>query len=106
MKRGPALAIALLLFIGSARAEEDSHTIVQQGRAFHPAEVSIDRGDTLTFRNQDDFLHQIYVKSGPMAFDSDEQPPGENVTVTFSTAGTFEVRCHIHPKMRLIVRVK
>jgi plastocyanin len=95
----------LAMCVIAARAD-DSHTVIQQGRAFHPAEVSIDRGATLTFRNQDDFLHQIYVKAGPMAFDSDEQPPGQDVTVAFPSSGTFEVRCHIHPKMSLVVHVR
>jgi plastocyanin len=41
-----------------------------------------------------------------MSFDSDEQPPGQNVSVTFPASGIFEVRCHIHPKMSLIVTVR
>jgi hypothetical protein len=41
-----------------------------------------------------------------MSFDSDEQPPGQNVTLRFPVTGTFEVRCHIHPKMDLVVHVR
>ena len=38
-------------------------------------------------------------------FDSDEKKPGQTLTQTFPRSGTFEVHCHIHPKMKLVVRV-
>jgi len=82
------------------------HDIIQKGRAFSQAAINIARGDTLRFDNEDDFLHQIYVDATSMHFESNEQPPGEVVSVTFPSAGTFEVHCHIHPKMSLIVNVK
>ncbi len=100
------LALSLPFLFGVAASADDGHTIVQLGRAFQPGEVTIDRGDTLTFRNQDEFIHQIYVKSDAMNFDSDEQPPGRDVLLRFTASGTFRVRCHIHPKMLLIVHVK
>jgi plastocyanin len=100
-----ALAGAIALVAAPANAQT-SQTIVQMGRAFHPGETSIVQGDTLTFRNRDDFIHQIYVKSDAMTFDSNEQPPGQDVLVLFPAAGTFEVRCHIHPRMRLTVHVR
>jgi plastocyanin len=102
------VALGLMLAfatIGGGLAD-DGHTIVQSGRAFHPGEVTINHGDTLSFANQDEFIHQIYVKSDAMTFDSDEQPPGQTVQLKFPTAGTFEVHCHIHPKMSLVVHVK
>lgn len=102
-----AQLIAVLAGIsGVALAADAAHTVVQQGRTFHPGDVTLDRGDTLTIRNQDEFIHQIYVKSDAMNFDSDEQPPGQDVLVKFPTAGTFQVRCHIHPKMVLTVHIK
>ena len=80
--------------------------IVQIGRAFDPLEVTINHGDTLTFANRDEFIHQIFVKSDAMTFDSDEQSPGQDVQLKFPASGTFQVRCHIHPKMMLTVHVK
>lgn len=81
----------------------DDHVIAQSGRTFHPGDVTIAKGDSLTFTNQDDFIHQVYVVD---LFDSEEKAPGEKLTETFPRTGTFEVRCHIHPKMRLVVHVK
>ncbi len=82
-----------------------SHLIVQRGRAFSLPEIRIAAGDTLEFSNQDDFIHQIYIKSPTLNFDSSEQWPGKVITVRFPVRGTFEVHCHIHPKMLLTVDV-
>ncbi|MEI9996412.1 MAG: plastocyanin/azurin family copper-binding protein [Rhizomicrobium sp.] len=106
IRRHALVAAAMFSLGGVVGFADDSHTIVQNGRAFHPAEVTIAPGETLTFANRDAFIHQIYVKSDALNFDSDEQPPGEDVLLKFPAAGTFEVHCHIHPKMALIVHVK
>ncbi len=36
--------------------------IVQKGRVFRPGEVTINRGESLTFTNEDSFIHQIYAR--------------------------------------------
>jgi plastocyanin len=77
--------------------------VVQKGRAFRPTEISIARGDTVTFTNNDSYIHQVYVEG---LFDSTEKSPGENLNETFPSAGTFQVRCHIHPTMKMTVRVR
>ena len=65
--------------------------------------MKIASGDTVRFDNDDKFLHQIYVAAASFSFESDEQEPGTSVEIHFTKAGTFEVRCHIHPKMLLTV---
>ena len=92
-----------LLLPATALAADPGHTVTQKGRAFRPAEATINHGEALTFTNEDSFIHQIYVDG---LFDSEEKAPGENLTETFPSAGTFQVRCHIHPTMRMTVRVK
>jgi plastocyanin len=99
MKR--ILLSGLLLWAGPALG--DDHVVAQSGRAFHPGEITIAKGEQVTFTNNDDFIHQVYV---PGLFDSDEKAPGQKLTETFPETGSFEVRCHIHPKMKLIVHVK
>ena len=95
------LFLLFLLLPGSALAAD--HVVSQKGRAFRPAEMTINRGESLTFTNEDSFIHQIYVDG---LFDSEEKAPGENLNETFPRAGTFQVRCHIHPTMRMTLRVK
>jgi plastocyanin len=77
-------------------------TVMQKGRRFNPGEITLPRGANLTFTNNDEFIHQIYVTD---LFDSDERVPGQTLVENFPEAGTFEVRCHIHPRMKLTVHV-
>jgi plastocyanin len=95
------LPLAFVVF--TPALAQDGHVVVQKGRHFLPAEVTISRGESLTFTNSDPFIHQIYV---PGLFDSEEKGPGENLTESFPKSGTFTVRCHIHPKMKLLVHVR
>jgi plastocyanin len=97
------LLAACMLVLGTASLHAADFRIVQKGRAFHPAQISIAPGQTLTFTNEDSFIHQIYVDG---LFDSNEKAPGENLNETFPRAGTFKVRCHIHPTMRMTVQVR
>jgi plastocyanin len=98
--------IALIAVCIAHEASAETKTIIQQDRSFRPNEVAIGVGGTLAFSNQDEFIHQIYVDSDQIAYDSAEQPPGQTITIAFPKAGDFPVRCHIHPKMLLLVHVK
>lgn len=77
--------------------------VVQKGRVFRPAEITVPRGETIVFTNEDSYIHQVYV---PGMFESAERAPGENVNQAFTISGTFQVRCRIHPTMKLTVRVR
>ena len=81
--------LPFLLLPASAIAADGGHVIVQKGRAFHPAEITIGRNEPLIFTNEDSFIHQIYVVG---LFDSEEKGPGENLNETLPQAGTFQVR--------------
>ena len=96
--------IACVLATGAFAAT--TITISQQNRAFATSAVQVGRADTIHFTNEDEFTHQIYVDAPAMTFESDEQEPGQAVDIRFPTAGVFQVRCHIHPKMLLTVTVK
>jgi plastocyanin len=98
------LAAGIVCVASSAFAE--TQTVTQSGRKFTPNEVSIAVGDSVLFNNQDEFIHQVYVDSDKIDYDSAEQRPGETKTIKFPKTGDFPVRCHIHPKMLLIVHVK
>ncbi len=104
------IAIALLAVLGGAAwtaQETPIYTVSQKGRQFHPAQISMRRGETLRIVNDDgDLLHHAYVESDTFNFDSGDQLPGSRTDVTFPVSGTFNVLCGIHPKMKLVVEVK
>jgi plastocyanin len=97
---------AVAMLVSASAANAAIVQVAQQGRSFVPTEVTIHPGDVVQISNKDEFIHQIYVDSTQMSFDSDEQPPGQSISITFPKAGDFPVRCHIHPKMLLTVHVK
>jgi plastocyanin len=97
------LLLPAVLLVPILADAAENRRIVQKGRAFRPAAVTIMRGEALTFTNDDSFIHQIYVDG---QFDSEEKGPGENINQTFLRTGTFQVRCHIHPTMKMTVQVK
>jgi plastocyanin len=105
--RGARATFAVALCLAAATAlAATAHHVAQRGRAFAVNTIAIATGDTIQFANEDEFLHQIYVDSPNLPFDSAEQRPGETIEVKFPSAGSFPVRCHIHPKMLLTVYVR
>ena len=106
-----ALVLAAGLLIGAGTlvglAVPQQYTVSQKGRAFTPFEVAIKRGEAVLIVNDDlDLRHHAYIHSDKFNFDSGDQPPGSKTSVTFPLDGTFEVLCAIHPKMKLVVKVK
>ncbi len=45
-------------------------------------------------------------ESNRFSFDFGDQEPGSKTDVVFPVSGTFTILCGIHPKMKLLVRVK
>lgn len=108
--RGRAAALVLWVALGAMHFPWTALAagmveVAQKGRAFAVREVEVARGGMLRFTNEDDFPHQIHVKGPGMDVDSPLQNFGEAINVAFPTAGTFDVRCGVHPRMRMSVRV-
>jgi plastocyanin len=113
MMRARSALLAFALGIGAAglgvwASHAQSQNIVsQKGRQFTPGEMTIKKGDAILIVNDDaDLRHHAYVESDQFKFDSGDQEPGSKTSVKFPVAGTFEVLCAIHPKMKLTVQVK
>ncbi len=100
------VAGSLLAFGTTVASAAGLMTVSQRARGFAVTDARIARGEAIRFLNEDTFLHQVFVQSTGLAFESNEQAPGESVDIRFATSGLFEVRCHIHPKMLLRVDVR
>ena len=102
------IAGALLIGFGTlAGLAATQYLVSQKGREFSPRAVAISRGEAVTIVNDDaDLRHHVYVDSDKFSFDSGDQEPGSKTSIKFSVAGTFDVLCAIHPKMKLTVDVK
>jgi plastocyanin len=80
-------------------------TISQQGRAFSSESVTVKKGGTLTFLNDDSVPHNIMSTSAGNEFNLGSQPPGSSTDVTFKEPGEVMVICAIHPRMKMMVKV-
>ena len=98
--------LLLLLAGGACRAADGVVQVSQRDRAFTVPAVEVPLGGVLRVSNDDEFIHQIFIDASTMTFESDEQEPGKTVDVRFTKPGTFQMHCHIHPRMLLQVTVK
>ena len=97
--------IIILSITGQAYATET--TIEQAGQQFSTDTVAVKVGDIIAFSNKDDVSHNIHVQdSSGDTEDKGIQKPGEVIKHTFAKAGDYEVRCAIHPRMKLAVKVQ
>jgi plastocyanin len=100
------LAFLAVAALTSAAIAAETHHISQKKRSFSQPEITIAAGDTIEFANDDEFIHQIYVDAANFKVDTAESEPGNMMDVKFTKSGDFEVHCHIHPKMQLLVHVE
>ena len=82
-----------------------AHRIEQKNRAFSVDEITLHRGEKIEFCNADDVTHNVFSTSKTNPFNLRTQAPGSTSTVEFKEVGVTEVRCAIHPSMRLTVTV-
>ena len=101
MSRMRLLLVACALQPVAVALAASSYVVDQRNRTFVQKELHIKTGESVKFRNSDDFLHHLYVRSPTFSFNSGEQQPGRDVDVQFPVKGQFEVRCEIHPRMVL-----
>jgi len=105
MKAFPCvLAVAFLAGAVVAALAAD-RTITQKGKMFSLTDVTVKKGETLVFLNDDNVAHNIYSTSPNNEFNLGSQLPGTSVPVTFDKTGDVNVLCAIHPLMKMKVKV-
>ena len=91
---GSVLAAGILF----ARAEGPSSTVSIDNFSFSPKTLTVKAGTTVTWTNRDDIPHGLgwtknsFTKS--KVLDTDH-----TTTVTFTTPGTYQYFCYLHPHM-------
>ena len=94
---GPVIGAALAL--GPLRAEDKSSgdTVTIDNFTFSPAELTVTKGTTVTWVNHDDIPHSVV--NTDKAFRSKALDTDESYSFRFTTAGTFDYFCGLHPHM-------
>ena len=99
------LALAALLALGSAASAEEHH-VSQKGKTFAPVELKVRAGDRVVFHNDDDITHNVFSQTRGAEFNVKLQAPGSESPVVMEKPGVVDVRCAIHPSMKLRVVVE
>jgi LPXTG-motif cell wall-anchored protein len=89
--------------VGPIATAAASTTVTIEGFAFSPKSITVDVGDTVTWRNNDDVAHSATAEDG--SFDTGTFGNGRSRSETFDTAGTFQYICTPHPFMKGTVEV-
>ena len=104
-----ALIIAAIAYPAGVLAQsvtDDVITISQKRRKYAPGAVTIKPGDTLRIINDDIFLHHAFIDSDLLQYDSGSMEEGERRDIQFTEVGAYQIKCAIHPRMRLDVTVE
>jgi plastocyanin len=105
MKRVSLAAMITVLAMGAVRADAPV-TVTQKGLQFSVEELTVKKGQTVVFLNEDRTAHNITVSGDSLNLNGGLQQPGNEFKVPFTKAGVYQVSCGIHPKMKLSITVK
>lgn len=98
------IAASLILSTGAAGAAE--LVVSQKKKRFDPKLLNAKLGDTLLFVNDDRYGHNLFSETSGFEFDVRKQMPGDTYRMALDKSGEFEIRCIIHPRMRMTVIVE
>jgi plastocyanin len=77
-------------------AQPAAAAVTIQNFTFSPSPLTVSVGTTVAWTNMDSVDHQIKSTT----FNSSPLPKGQTYSFTFTTAGTYDYSCAIHPTMR------
>ena len=93
----------------SAPAGTEEQVVVED-HAFHPEELTVAEGTTVTWVNEDDLGHTVTHGEGgapePEHLFDEALSAGQTVTYTFDEAGSYPVTCKVHKDMQMTVIVE
>jgi plastocyanin len=105
----PAFLFAAFFNSGCSKSTGNGPTpgtneVWMQNTAFNPSTINVSVNATVKWTNKDGFDHS--VEANDKSFGSGNMGPGVTYTHQFTTAGTYQYNCPIHPGMNGTVVVK
>ncbi len=90
----------------ASAAPAEPNQVVIDNFAFHPRELTVPPGTRVTWVNRDDVPHTATSSATPRVFHSGTLDTDDRFAHVFSTPGTYEYFCAVHPHMtgKIIVR--
>jgi plastocyanin len=102
-RRFATILVCALLAVGEASAAE--YVVTQKNMTFSVTALTIKVGDSVSFRNADTMVHNVFSTSEAKPFDLGPEDPGKVQKVVFDHVGTVDVECAIHELMHLKIIV-
>ena len=81
----------------SSTPPPQSSTVVMMNIAFNPGTLTVSKGTSVTWQNNDGVTHTSTSDNG--VWDTGNIGGGSSKSVTFSNAGTFNYHCSLHAGM-------
>lgn len=98
--------VLIALSVSSINALAGNYEVGQLNKKFSVSTLTVKIGDTVSFKNNDSFFHNIFSLSDAALFDLGSFPQGDSRNVVLDTAGVVEVECAIHPSMQMKIVVE
>jgi plastocyanin len=92
-----AVAGSCLLAPAALAAQGSESRIAIDNFTFSPAELTVAAGTSVTWTNDDDIPHTLVARD--KLFRSKALDTGDGFTFTFTTPGTYDYFCGLHPHM-------
>ncbi len=89
--------IGAMLALGTVAAQDATNVITIDNFTFTPKELTVAVGTTVKWVNHDDIPHTIVEKK--TSFRSKALDTDDSYSFTFTSAGTFDYFCGLHPHM-------
>ncbi|HXL33245.1 MAG TPA: cupredoxin family copper-binding protein [Bradyrhizobium sp.] len=89
--------IGALLAFGAIAAQDAANVITIDNFTFSPKALTVAVGTTIKWVNHDDIPHTVVEKQ--TTFRSKVLDTDESYSYTFTSAGTFDYFCGLHPHM-------
>lgn len=87
-------------------AAKETSNIVMSNLAFSPSKITVKKGTTVTWTNNDDVQHDINPDEPTQEFKKSALfGKGGTYSVKFDTAGTYSYHCTPHPFMKGTIEV-
>jgi plastocyanin len=94
---------------GGGASSGKTANVTMKNIAFNPATITVAKGTTVVWTNDDSVNHDVTKSGGPgpnFASGSGNLSSGDTYKQTFNTPGTITYRCTIHPGMEGKIVVK
>jgi plastocyanin len=106
--RGPLSQAELVIYLEPAKkpakAKDKTATVNQKKLKFVPRVLPIQTGTKVTFLNEDNVTHNVFVDTDCCKLDADMEK-GQKTSQAFEQAGAYPIVCRLHPEMAMTVLV-